>query len=136
MKRENDEKRRKQIKKALDHRGILIEFKDFALRGNVMDMAVAAVIALAFGGIVNSLVNDIILQFIGSIVNIDYSNLSVTINGIDIMYGKFITAVVNFFVVAIIMFVAIKFINLFTGKRGGDKDDPAGGAGEPDDQEE
>jgi large-conductance mechanosensitive channel len=52
------------------------------------------------------------------------------------MYGKFITAVVNFFVVAVIMFIAIKFINLFTKKLGGDKDDADDAHDEPDDQEE
>jgi large conductance mechanosensitive channel len=111
-----------KIKKALDHRSILTEFKDFALRGNVMDMAVAAVVALAFGQIVNTLVNNIILQLIGSIIAIDVDDLTATINGVDIAYGKFIQAIINFFIITIVMFIAIKFINLFRRKKDDETD--------------
>ncbi|MDR2610977.1 MAG: large conductance mechanosensitive channel protein MscL [Clostridiales Family XIII bacterium] len=117
-----------EIKKALDHRGIVAEFRDFALRGNVMDMAVAAVIGLAFGAIVNSLVNNIILQLIGSIISIDVKDLAATINGVKIEYGLFLQAIINFFIITIVMFVAIKFINLFRRK----KEDEADGCA-PDD---
>jgi large conductance mechanosensitive channel len=113
-----------KIKKALDHRGIITEFRDFALRGNVIDMAVAAVIGVAFGAIVNSLVNNIILKLIGSIIALDVEDLKFVINGVEVEYGLFLQAIINFFIIAVVMFIAIKFINLF--RRG--KDDDADGS--------
>ena len=71
------------------------EFKDFALRGNVMDLAVGVIIGAAFQAIINSLVNDIISPLIGLIANTDLSYLVATVGDVEIRYGAFITAIIN-----------------------------------------
>lgn len=87
------------------------EFRDFAMRGNVVDLAVAVIIGAAFQAIVNSLVNDIISPLIGTFLNTDFSAWAFQINGVDIKYGAFITAVVNFIIMAFVIFLMIKLIN-------------------------
>ncbi len=89
----------------------LHEFKDFALRGNVMDMAVGVIIGGAFQSIVTSLTKDIISPFIGLFAKTDFSDLVLTINGVNIGYGSFITAVINFLIMAFIIFLLIKVLN-------------------------
>ena len=81
----------------------LEEFKTFALKGNVMDMAVGVIIGAAFQAIVSSLVSDIISPLIDT--------LSVSINGATLAYGKFITAVINFLIMAFVLFMIVKTIN-------------------------
>ena len=94
-------------------KNILKEFKTFVERGNVIDLAVGVVIGSAFTRIVNSLVNDIITPLIGLIIGkIDFSNL--IIPGTSIKYGSFINNVINFFIIAICVFVLVKFINKLT----------------------
>jgi large conductance mechanosensitive channel len=117
MKNDGRQERKRKLKKALNHKSIIMEFKEFALQGNVMDMAIAAVVALSFGAIVNSLVNNIILALIGSIVSTDFEKLVFVVNGVDIKYGLFIQAVVNFFIITVILFIAVKFINLFRSNK-------------------
>jgi len=81
------------------------EFKQFLLRGNVVDLAVGVVIGAAFGTIVKSLVEDIITPLIAAIVGQpDFSSLSLTINGSAIMYGSFLNAVLAFLLVASALF--------------------------------
>lgn len=76
-------------------------FKQFILRGNVVDLAVGVVIGAAFGNLVNSLVKDILTPFIGAIAKVpDFSNLSFTINGSQFMYGSFLNVVIAFVLVA------------------------------------
>ena len=87
------------------------EFKKFAFKGNVVDLAVAVVIGAAFNAIVNSLVKDIISPLIGLIFNMDFSHLSFTIRDVAIPYGSFIMAVVNFLIVAFTMFMLVKAMN-------------------------
>lgn len=87
------------------------EFKTFALRGNVMDLAVGVIIGGAFQGIVNSLVNDIVSPLIGSFAKADFSSLTVNINGVDLGYGAFITAVINFIIMAFVIFTLVKILN-------------------------
>lgn len=87
------------------------EFKEFAMRGNVIDMAVGIIIGGAFTAIVTSLVNDIFSPFIGLFFRADFSTLSGTILGVPIGYGKFITAVINFLLVALVLFCIIKATN-------------------------
>lgn len=88
------------------------EFKDFAMKGNVVDLAVAVIIGGAFGAIVNSLVADIIMPVIGVLTGgIDFSGLSREIGAASITYGKFIQAVFNFIIVAFSLFLMIKAIN-------------------------
>jgi large conductance mechanosensitive channel len=106
--------------------GFLQEFKEFAMRGNVVDLAVGIVIGVAFGAIVNSLVNDVIMPPIGLVMgNVDFSDLFINLSGQDysslaaardagapvIAYGAFINAVINFVIVAFAIFLVIKAMN-------------------------
>lgn len=101
---------------------IIKEFKEFISRGNVIDMAVGVIIGGAFTAIVNSLVNNILNPLIGIITGgVDFSSLSVTIgegeNPAVFAYGSFITAVINFLLVALVLFLIIKAMNKFHFKK-------------------
>ncbi|MBQ2801859.1 MAG: large conductance mechanosensitive channel protein MscL [Lachnospiraceae bacterium] len=96
-------------------RQFLKGFKEFALRGNVVDLAVGVIIGGAFQAIVSSLTSDVISPFIGLFASTDFSNLVLTINGVDIRYGSFITAVINFIIMAFIIFMFMKILNKLTG---------------------
>lgn len=87
------------------------EFKEFALRGNVMDLAVGVIVGAAFQGIVNSLVNDIISPLLGLIANQDLSYLVAVVAGVEIHYGAFITAVINFIIMVFVIFLLVKAMN-------------------------
>lgn len=94
------------------------EFKEFISRGNVIDLAVAVVIGGAFTKIVNSLVNDIIMPIIGVIIGgINFEHLMITVGTAEIKYGMFIQAVVNFLLIAFVIFSIIKAINTFNKKK-------------------
>ena len=85
------------------------EFKAFALRGNVVDLAVAVIIGTAFGKIVSSLVDNVFTPAIGLVLGgIDFTDLVFGMNGITIQYGKFLQSVFDFVVIALIVFVAVK----------------------------
>lgn len=88
------------------------EFKAFAFRGNVLDLAVGVVIGSAFTAIVNSLVENIINPIVGILVGgSDLANLSVTIAGAELTYGAFISSIIDFLIIALVIFVFIKLIN-------------------------
>ncbi len=90
------------------------EFKAFAVKGNVIDLAVGVVIGVAFNKIVDSLVNDIVMQLIVAIFKQpDFSGLVWNLNGGVIKYGAFINNIVNFLIVAFSVFMAIKAMNKF-----------------------
>lgn len=89
----------------------LKEFKEFAMRGNVIDLAVGVIIGGAFKGIVDSLVNDVISPVIGLVVKEDFSGLHFYLRGVDIRYGAFITAVINFILMAFVIFLFVKLVN-------------------------
>lgn len=90
------------------------EFKAFISKGNVVDLAVGIIIGAAFSAIVNSLVKDIVMPVIAIIIgNIDFTTLSVTVNGSPLYYGNFIQAIVNFLIIALVVFLLIKLINRF-----------------------
>jgi large conductance mechanosensitive channel len=93
--------------------GMLKEFKEFAVKGNAIDMAVGIVIGGAFGAIVSSLVNDIIMPPIGLLMNkVDFKSLAVHLNDkTAINYGTFINNVLNFVIVAFAIFLVIRQIN-------------------------
>ena len=99
--------------------GMVDEFKEFAMRGNVVDMAVGVVVGGAFGKITTSLVNDVLMPPIGLLLGeVDFSDLSVVLvpaaEGVDevaINYGLFINNVINFLIVAFAIFVVVKGIN-------------------------
>lgn len=98
-------------------KNFLKEFKAFAVKGNVVDLAVAVIIGGAFGAIVTSFVNDLVMPLIGALFAVpDFSTLSFTVNGTPIMIGLFIQAVVNFLIVAFSIFVMVKSLNKFKKK--------------------
>jgi large conductance mechanosensitive channel len=87
---------------------MLTEFKQFILRGNVIDLAVAVVIGAAFGAIVTSLVTNIITPIIAAIFGQpDFSGLSFTLNGSEILYGAFLNSVIGFLIIATVIFFAV-----------------------------
>lgn len=92
------------------------EFKAFAMRGNVIDLAVGVIIGAAFQAIVNSLVNDIVNPLLGLLFKADFSDLVLTLNGVDIKYGAFISAVIQFFLMALVIFCIVKLLNKLSGK--------------------
>lgn len=96
---------------------MLKEFKEFALKGNIIDLAIGVIIGSAFQSIVNSLVNDIIMPLINSFTGkMDFSDLMFTIGNSSVRYGAFISAVVNFLIVAFTLFLVIRYINKFNKK--------------------
>ena len=85
------------------------DFKDFVARGNVLDLAVAVILGLAFGAIVTSLVNDIIMPVIGVILGgIDFTALAIQVGAATITYGNFIQAVINFLIIALVIFLIVQ----------------------------
>ena len=97
---------------------MLKEFRDFIMRGNVLDLAVAVVIGAAFTGIVNSLVNDIITPLLGILMGgVDFTGLAVTVGGAQVMYGNFIQAIINFLIIALAMFLVVKAANTVMRKK-------------------
>lgn len=89
----------------------LQEFKEFALRGNVMDLAIGVIIGAAFQAIINSMVNDVLSPLIGLIANTDLSYLVLTIGDVDVKYGSFLTAVINFLIMVFVIFLLVKGMN-------------------------
>lgn len=98
------------------------EFKTFALRGNVIDLAVGVLIGASFQAIVKSLTDDIISPAIGLFVKTDFSDLTLNIMNVDIRYGAFITAVVNFIIMAFLIFLLVKGMNALAAQGKKNKD--------------
>ena len=96
---------------------MLKEFKEFISKGNVLDLAVGVVMGSAFSGIVTSLVNDIIMPLVGLLIGgIDFSGMHATVGDASITYGNFIQNIVNFLIIALSIFMFIKFINRISKK--------------------
>lgn len=98
---------------------ILKEFKSFAMRGNVVDMAIGIIIGASFGKIISSLVNDVLMPPIGMLLGgVDFSYLSITlksasegVSAVVVRYGAFINTVIDFLIVAFCMFIVVKGMN-------------------------
>lgn len=91
---------------------MLKEFKEFAIRGNVVDLAVAVIIGGAFGKIVTSFVDDIIMPLIGLLIGgIDFKSLAIQVGNAKITYGNFIQNVVDFLIIAFVIFLMVRAIN-------------------------
>lgn len=91
---------------------MLKEFKEFALKGNIMDMAIGVVIGGAFQKIVNSLVNDIIMPAISVLTGkVDFTDMVFTVGNASIKYGNFITTIVDFLIIAFSIFLVVKYLN-------------------------
>jgi large conductance mechanosensitive channel len=104
---------------------MLKDFKEFAIRGNVMDLAVGVIIGAAFGKIVTSLVNDVVMPPIGALGSVDFSNRFVVLSGPDVKtlaeakaagaatlnYGLFINEIINFLILSFVIFLMVRWIN-------------------------
>ncbi|WP_404409488.1 large-conductance mechanosensitive channel protein MscL [Jeotgalibacillus malaysiensis] len=93
------------------------EFREFAMRGNVLELAIAVVLGAAFGKIVTALVENIIMPIVGIILGgVNFSALAVTVGNAEVTYGIFIQAVIDFIIVAFAIFLFVKLINRFKRK--------------------
>ena len=93
------------------------DFKVFISRGNVVDMAVGVIIGGAFGKIVTSLVNDVLMPFVGILLGgVDFSELSITIGDAKILYGSFIQTIIDFLIIAFCIFMIVKLFEKFKKK--------------------
>ena len=126
--------------------GFVKEFKEFAMKGNVMDMAVGVIIGGAFGKIVSSLVNDLLMPLVGALIgNVDFTTLSATLReavmdgetvvkpAVVLNYGNFIQVTVDFLIVAFCIFAVIKAINAMKKKEEPAPAEPEAPAPKPDD---
>jgi len=96
---------------------MLKEFRDFVMRGNVMDLAIAVILGAAFGAIITSLVNDILMPLIGILMGgVNFAELTYQVGNAVVAYGKFIQAIINFLVIAFVLFLIIRSINRFKKK--------------------
>lgn len=110
-------------------KGLIAEFKKFIMRGNVMDMAVGVIVGGAFTAIVTSLNQDILTPLLGIFGGTDFSHLSVALGSGEeapmLMYGNFITAIINFLITAFVIFVLVKTINSINDRFSKKEDKPA-----------
>lgn len=97
---------------------IINEFKEFALKGNMLDLAIGLMIGTAFTTVVKSIVDDILMPIIGIIIGgRDFSSLILKVGNAEIKYGLFIQNIVNFLIIAICLFLVVKVINAFKRKK-------------------
>jgi len=105
-------------------KGLLGDFRKFVMRGNVLDLAVAVVIGIAFNAVVNSLVNDVIMQIIAAIVGKpNFNDLTFRLGDGIIYYGKFLTALINFLIIAATLFVIIRAFEELQKRRKGTEEE-------------
>ena len=91
---------------------MLKEFKEFAMRGNVMDLAVAVIIGGAFGKIVTSLVNDLLMPLIGLLLGgINFSEQAITVGGAALKWGAFVQSIIDFVIIAFVIFLLVRALN-------------------------
>ncbi len=94
---------------------MLKEFRDFAMRGNVLDLAIGFVMGAAFTAIVNSMVNDLIMPLVGIVLGgLDFTGLAITVGSASITYGNFIQAIINFLIIAFVLFLIVRSVNKLT----------------------
>ena len=102
----------------MEKKGLIAEFKDFIAKGPVLDLAVAVIIGGAFGTIITSLVNDMLMPLVGMIVGgHDISGLSVQVGTATLKYGAFIQAIINFLIIAFCIFMIVKVVSKFNKKK-------------------
>jgi len=102
------------------------EFREFLQRGNVVDLAVAVIIGGAFGAIIDSLVNDLLMPLIGIILGgIDFAGLSIQVGSASILYGKLIQAIINFLIIAFVLFLVVRSYNRLATKTEEEPPSPA-----------
>jgi len=99
------------------------EFKKFAMKGNVLDLAVGVVIGAAFGKIVSSLVDDMIMPLVGLLMGgVDFTNLTVKIGEAELKYGQFLQNVVDFLIVAFSIFLFVRVMNKYVKRKETEKE--------------
>lgn len=92
--------------------GMLKEFKDFAVKGNVIDLAIATVLGVAFNAIIGAVVDNIIMPLVGMLTGgIDFNSLSFKVGSAELKYGLAITAAIKFFAIVIFLFIVVKALN-------------------------
>ena len=92
--------------------GMVSEFKEFALKGNMIDMAVGIIIGAATGKVVSALVDSVIMPVVGMLMGgVDFSNLSIKVGEAAIGYGAFIQSIIDFIIIAFVIFMLLRFIN-------------------------
>jgi len=87
------------------------EFKAFALRGNVMDMAIGVIIGGAFQAIIKSFIDNIVNPLVGVVFQVDFSSVVIRLGAVNLMIGAFISSVINFILLALVLFIMVKGIN-------------------------
>jgi large conductance mechanosensitive channel len=98
---------------------MLKEFREFAMRGNVMDLAIAVIIGSAFGKIITSLVNDVLMPFIGlALGGINFSELSIVVGDAVVKWGAFVQSIIDFLLVAFVIFMLVRTLNRFKKPEG------------------
>ena len=91
---------------------MLKEFREFAIRGNVMDLAIAVIIGGAFGKIITSLVNDVLMPLIGLLLGgVNFSELSITVGAAVIKWGAFVQSIIDFIIIAFVIFMLVRAMN-------------------------
>ena len=91
---------------------MLREFREFAIRGNVMDLAIAVIIGGAFGKIITSLVNDVLMPLIGlAMGGVNFSELSITVGAAVIKWGAFVQSIIDFLIIAFVIFMLVRAMN-------------------------
>jgi large conductance mechanosensitive channel len=112
------------------------EFRDFINRGNVIDLAVAVIIGGAFGAIISSLVNDIIMPLIGLLMGgVDFASLAVQVGDAQVLYGSFIQAVVYFVLIAFLLFLIVRGFNKMQESQAKEKEEAPPSPPEPSPEE-
>lgn len=107
----------RKVKNVAKSNKILEEFKIFISKGNVLDLAVGVIIGGAFQSIVTSLTNNIINPLLGCFTEVDFSEYTLDIGNLSIKYGAFLTDVINFVIMAFIVFLIVKFMNKILKKK-------------------
>jgi large conductance mechanosensitive channel len=91
---------------------MLKEFREFAIRGNVMDLAIAVIIGGAFGKIVTSLVNDVLMPLVGLVMGgVNFADLSVTFGNAVVKWGAFVQSIIDFIIIAFVIFLLVRAMN-------------------------
>lgn len=111
----------KNGKEKIDKVGVIGEFKEFISHGNVLDLAVGVIIGGAFQNLVTSLTNNLISPILGCFTEADFTSYSLKIGNLNLKYGAFITDVINFLIMAFVVFLIVKFMNKLIKK---EKEEP------------
>lgn len=99
-------------------KNLIDEFKAFALKGNLLELAVAFILGVAFAALVNAFINSIVMPLVAAIVGqSNFNELSVRVGDAKILYGEFLTSLVNFLMIALVLFLIVKAVNKATRRR-------------------